>query len=205
MRQIKSVSFFGYSDAKPIDKIFHDAYKTAKLLAEKGYVIVNGGGPGVMEAATRGAADAKGSTITITFNPKDAPGYEGRYLGNIPDVEVKAGNYIDRMFKLMEYGDVYVIFKGGTGTLSEAATAWALARLYIGHHKPFVLFGSHWREVIKCLKKNSFLRGGETEVFEIVETPEGALLAIEQFEKEIQARKKWRRVGKAGKKYTLGK
>jgi predicted Rossmann-fold nucleotide-binding protein len=60
MRQIKAVSFFGFSDAKPIDKIFQDAYKTAKLLAENGYVIVNGGGPGVMEAATsrcKGADD----------------------------------------------------------------------------------------------------------------------------------------------------
>jgi len=202
MRQIKAVSFFGFSDAKPIDKIFQDAYKTAKLLAENGYVMVNGGGPGVMEAATRGAADAKGQTITITFYPKDAPGYEGKYLGNIPDVEVKAGNYIDRMFKLIEYGDVYVIFKGGTGTFSEMATVWALARLYFGHHKPFVLFGNHWRKVVYCLKKNTFLRGGEMEVFKIVETPEGVLKAIGEFEKEIGSRKK-RGKGVDGRKYTL--
>jgi uncharacterized protein (TIGR00725 family) len=203
MRQIKNVSFFGFSDAKPIDKVFQDAYKTAKLLAENGYVIVNGGGPGVMEAATRGAEEAKGQTIVITFYPKDAPGFEGRYLGNIPDKEVRAGNYIDRMFKLMEYGDVYVIFKGGTGTLSEMATAWALARLYVGHHKPFLLFGKHWKRVISCFKRNMFLRGEEMRVFKIVETPEEVLKAIEGFEKEIGARKKWRRKG--GKKYTLGK
>ncbi len=203
MRQIKSVSFFGFSDAKPIDRVFQEAYKTARLLAENGYVIVNGGGPGVMEAATRGAEEAKGQTITITFYPKDAPGYEGRYLGNIPDREVKAGNYIDRMFKLMEYGDVYVIFKGGTGTFSEMATAWALARLYLGHHKPFILYGKAWRKVIACLRRNMCLRGEEMEVFKIVETPEEALEAIEGFEKEIGAREKRKKRSKMRKKYTI--
>ena len=94
-----------------------------------------------MNASTKGAQAVNGETLSVTFYPKDAPGFEGRYLGNITNVEIKTGNYIERMFKLMEHADLFIIFKGGTGTISELGTAWVLAKLYYGHHKPFILFG----------------------------------------------------------------
>jgi len=50
-------------------------------------------------------------------------------------------NYVERTLKLLELGEIYVIFNGGTGTISEFGMAWGLARLYFGNHKPMVLFG----------------------------------------------------------------
>ena len=188
MRLITNIAFFGYSDTKPGEELYDSAFNLAKALAEKGFVIVNGGGPGVMDASTKGAASVGGETLAVTFNPHNAPGFEGRYIGNITTSEIKTGNYIERMFKLLEHGDIYIIFKGGTGTLSEFATAWCLARLYFGYHKPFLLYGSFWKEIVDCVKKNLFIRGNEFEIFKIIETPDQAVNAIEQFEKEFSER-----------------
>lgn len=180
---IKNIAFFGFSEAKPTSSLYEEAFEVAKLLAERGYVIINGGGPGVMDASTQGARAAGGETLAITFYPKRAPGYEGRYLKNVTDKEIKTGNYVERMFKLLEHGDIYIIFKGGTGTLSEFATAWCLGRLYFGSHKPFILYGEHWQKIIKVLKENLFLRGEEEKIFKIVSTPDGVLKTIAEFQK----------------------
>lgn len=188
MRLIRNIAFFGYSESKPGDKLYQQAFNLAKLLAKNGFIIVNGGGPGVMDASTKGANAVGGETLSVTFAPENAPGFEGRYVGNITTNEVKTGNYMERMFKLMEYGDTYVIFKGGTGTLSEFATAWCLARLYFGRHKPFILYGRFWKKIIDCSRKELFIRGNEFKIFKIVETPEGVLQAIKEFEIEFGKR-----------------
>lgn len=184
-RLVKNIAFYGFADTKPGEELYDSAFEAAKFLAGKGYRIVNGGGPGVMQASTSGAEAGGGETLTVTFSPEDAPGFEGKYVANVPDVEVKTTNYIERMFKLMEHGDFYVIFNGGTGTLSELGTAWVLAKLYKGHHKEFVLYGAHWRPVVKALIENMRIRDDAKDVFEIVETKEEILEAIARFEKKM--------------------
>lgn len=190
MQFIKHIVFFGYGDVKAGNRLYNEAYALAKLLAQKGYIIVNGGGPGVMDASTQGARSVGGETIAITFQPTQAPGFEGRYPKNITDKEVKAGNYIERTFKLLEHGDIYICFKGGTGTLSEFAMAWCLGRLYFGCHKPMILYGAFWKKIIACFKKCMFLRGNETEIFKIATDPKEVLEAIGEFEKEFKNRLK---------------
>jgi uncharacterized protein (TIGR00725 family) len=184
---IKRVAFFGDSAVKKSDPIYKDAFELAKLLASEGFTIVNGGGPGVMNASTQGAEAVHGETLSVTFYPKDAPGFEGRYVGNITDEEIVSTNYIDRMFKLMEHGDMFIIFKGGSGTISEFGTAWVLAKLYYGHHKPFILFGEFWEEIIDVLRKNLNLDHQELSVFEIVRKKEEVLPVIKRFEKKLQS------------------
>ncbi len=185
---IKNVAFFGDANISESDETYKSAFDVAELLAHEGYVIVDGGGPGVMEAATSGAEKANGQTITVTFDPVNAPGFEGKYVGNVPDEEIVTTNYIERMFKLMEYGDVFLMFKGGSGTISEFGTAWVLAKLYYGHHKPFILFGSFWADVIDVLRKSLNIDNKELSVFEIVRTKEEVLSAIKRLEKKITDR-----------------
>ena len=81
--------------------------------------------------------------------------------------------------------DIFIIFKGGSGTISEFGTAWVLAKLYYGHHKPFILFGDFWPEIIDVLRKNLNLDKEELSVFEIVERKEDVLPAIKRFEKKM--------------------
>lgn len=187
---IKNIAFLGSSETKKGERLYDTAFKVAKLLASKGYVIVNGGGPGVMDASTQGAEKVNGETLSITFYPQSASGFEGRYPKNITDREIKTGNYIERTFKLLEHGDVYIIFKGGTGTFSEFSMAWCLARLYYGIHKPFILYGKFWEEIIRYFKNNMYVRGEELKVFKIVDKEEEVLAAIDGFEKEFSTRLK---------------
>ena len=78
----------------------------------------------------------------------------------------------------MELGDAYVLFNGGTGTISEFGMAWGLARLYFGHHKPLILFGSFWHEVLEVIAKNMLIRPEEIRVYRIVTTPQEVLEEI---------------------------
>lgn len=184
-KHIESIAFFGDANISEDDKSYKDAYQVSKILAEKDYVIVNGGGPGIMNASTSGAESVGGSTVSVTFDPENASGYEGQYVKNVTDKEVVTTNYIERMFGLMERGDLFLIFKGGSGTISEFGTAWVLAKLYFGHHKPFILFGDFWVEIIDTFKKNMNIDSQEMSVFEIVERVEDVLPAVERFEMKM--------------------
>jgi len=135
-----------------------------------------------MYASTQGAIAGGGETLSVTFDPKDAPGFEGKYLGNVTTKEIKTSNYIERMFKLIEHGDTYIVFRGGAGTLSEFATIWCLARLYFGRHKPFILYGDFWKNIIKSFKHNMIVRGEEFKVFKIVNTPQEVLQTVKEME-----------------------
>lgn len=182
---IKNIAFFGDSELAENDETYKDAYAIAKHLAKNGYTIVNGGGPGVMNASTQGAASVGGETISVTFFPEEATGFEGRYIGNITTEEIRTTNYIERMFKLLEHADFFIIFKGGSGTISEWGTAWVLAKLYHGHHKPFILYGKHWKPIIEAIKKNMYIDKEELDVFKIIEKKEEILPSIRDFEKHL--------------------
>jgi hypothetical protein len=185
---VKNIAFFGDANISPADETYKAAFDVAEMLAREGYAVVDGGGPGVMEAATSGAEKCNGKTISVTFDPVNAPGFEGKYIKNVTDEEIVTTNYIERMFKLMEYGDVFIVFKGGSGTMSEFGTAWVLAKLYYGHHKPFILYGDFWVEIIDVIKKNMNIDAKEYSVFEICRTKEDVLKTIRKFEKKIEDR-----------------
>ena len=185
---IQNVTFLGYADAKQADDPFKAAYEVARLCAQEGYTIVNGGGPGVMKASTMGAKSAGGKAIGVTFFPKDIPVFEGRDKTNKVDHLIVVENYLERTLKLLELGHIFVIFNGGTGTISEFGMAWGLARLYFGHHKPLILYGEFWQEIIFAFTKGMYIRSEERNVFKIVNKPQAALDAIREFEKIISNR-----------------
>jgi len=180
---IKNVAFFGDANLDELNPTYKSAFELGKILAEKGLSIVNGGGPGVMNASTQGALSGGGKTLSVTFDPINAPGYEGRYAKNITDKEIKTTNYIERMFGLLEHADAFIIFKGGSGTISEWGTAWVLAKLYYGHHKPFILYGDHWYPIIDAVKSNMNIDEQEMSVFEIVDRIEDVYPTLEKFER----------------------
>lgn len=184
-KTIKNITIFGYANTDNKDDLFKEVFDVSKRLAEAGYVVVDGGGPGVMLAASLGAKEGGGKVIGVTLYPKDMKNFEGKDPKNLLDKEIKTDSYIERTLTLMKQGQVYVIFKGGTGTISEFGMAWGLARLYFGHHKPLILYGKFWKEIIEVFKKNMLLRPEELLVYKIVDDPEEVLQAIYDFECEI--------------------
>jgi uncharacterized protein (TIGR00725 family) len=185
---IKRVAIFGSADISSESNEFKEAFEAAAFLAKDGKLIVDGGGPGVMQAATLGAKSVGGHTLAVTFYPTDAPNFEGKFEGNVVDTEIITKNYIERMFTLMDNADAFVIFKGGTGTLSEWSTAWLLAHLYYGHHKPFVLYGEFWHEVVDMTRKHFLIEGPEMKVFKIAKNAQEMLYCFNEFEVEMAQR-----------------
>jgi len=188
MSKIQRLAFLGWADAKEGDELFKTVFEVAKLCAQKGYTIVNGGGPGVMKASTLGAKSVGGKTIGATFFPKDIPVFEGRDETNTVDKLIIKNNYVERTLKLLELGQIFVVFKGGTGTISEFAMAWGLARLYFGHHKPLILYGNFWHDIIGAFIKGMYIKPEARRVFKIVDSPQAVIGAIDTLQKEIARR-----------------
>ncbi len=185
-RKINQISYFGFADAPPTDPLFKEAYECSKYLSSKGYITINGGGPGVMRAVSEGAKAGGGKVLGVTFYPKDITNFEGRDPKNPIDEEVVTQNYLERTLKLLELGHIYLVFKGGTGTISEFGMAWGLARLYFGRHKPLILYGDFWNHIIKAFVDNMRIRPEDLEVYRVANTPEEALNAINLFEDALK-------------------
>lgn len=183
--KVKKITFFGYADSRESDPEYQDAFASAKILAEHGYTVVNGGGPGVMKAASLGAGAGGGKAIGVTFYPQEKNRitlFEGRDPSNPLGEEIKTESYLARTLKLIELGDAFVIFKGGTGTISEFGMAWGLARLYFHEHKHLILYGSWWHEVMESFGANMRLRPEELKVYHIVNSPTEVLDRVQVIE-----------------------
>jgi uncharacterized protein (TIGR00730 family) len=185
---IKNIAIFGSADVDDEHPLYREVFNIARFLAYHGKIVVDGGGPGVMSAATQGARSAGGKTLVVTFYPQDMPEFEGRDANNHADIEIKTANYIERMFGLMQHADAFICFEGGTGTLSEWATAWLLAHLYYGNHKPLILYGQFWEELMRVVNDNFFIGEKEVSVYKIVKNEDELILALNQFERELSDR-----------------
>ncbi|MBI1863601.1 LOG family protein [Candidatus Woesebacteria bacterium] len=189
MNKIKNIAYFGFADAPPSDPLFKEAFELSKYLTSKGYTSVNGGGPGAMRAVSEGAKAAGGTAIGVTFYPKDITNFEGRDPKNPFDQEIVCKSYLERTLKLLELGDAYVVFRGGTGTISEFGMAWGLARLYFGHHKPLILYGDFWYKIMQTFGITMRIRSDDLKVYRIVNSPEEAYQALQIFDEVIAPQK----------------
>lgn len=185
---INRVAIFGSADIDENHPLYKETFGIARHLAYLGKTVVDGGGPGVMAAATLGAQSAGGKTIAVTFEPTDMPEFEGQYQGNKTDIEIKTANYVERMFGLMDQAEAFVCVQGGTGTLSEWATAWLLAHLHYGNHKPLILYGAFWYKVMRVINENFFIGEKENGVYKIATNLDELTNILQEFEAELHAR-----------------
>jgi uncharacterized protein (TIGR00725 family) len=181
---IKSASFLGGADFQPGDETYQDAFATAQLLAQHDITVLNGGGPGVMRAATEGAHAGGGQVVGVTYYPKyEHATYEGRDALNYFDDEVVTADYFERTQTLLEMGDVHIVFRGGTGTISEFGMSWALSRIHLGHSVPLLLFGQFWEEITRCLREYMYMREDEFRIYYVVTSPQAVLDTIVKLER----------------------
>jgi len=187
-KKIRKVAFLGGSQWKPGDQPFEDAKAVGKLLAENGYEIVNGGGPGVMRAATEGAHSGGGRSLAITYHPnKPKTHYEGVDPKNEFDEEIITLDYFDRTKVMLQNSDLHVVFNGSIGTLSELGMSWVVSWIHEPNHKPIILYGDFWKEFITVIKKNMLLKHGEEMLLEICTTPEEVLQFVKNWPNSARA------------------
>jgi len=141
------ITVFGSSRVTSDEATYRDAMHLGRLLAQGGYTVCSGGYGGVMEAVSRGAADAGGPVIGITVRAW------ARRLQANPWVarEVAAPHLFERLMRLTE-SDAYVALEGGPGTLCEVALAWNLFQTESIPVRPLILVGSPWQHLIRCLE-----------------------------------------------------
>ena len=187
-RIIKYVTFFGDSQITEDHPEYKKVYELARRLAQRGYGVVNGGGPGVMKAATAGAESVDGHTIAIYWEPKLAAHFEGKNFTNITDESASYSNYMMRTLGLIEKAHVFIACLGGTGTVSEFGMVWALAKMYFGKHKPLILFGDFWHPIVDAFKQNMLIDDEEMDVLYYAHTAEQVCDLMDQFEAEVRGR-----------------
>lgn len=153
--QRRIITVFGGSRPKKGSREYNVAYEVGRLLAASDYTLCNGGYGGTMEASARGAKEAGGTTIGVVaefFSVQSNP---------FIDRTIVVKSLADRLMKLIELGDGYVVLRGGTGTLVELATVWEYVNKRVIEEKPIVVVGSFWSGVIKTLKKELIREGKE--------------------------------------------
>ena len=130
------------------DPIYKAATETARLLAKAGFGIITGGGPGVMEAANKGAQEGGnlsiGCNIELPFEQ-----FANRYL----DISLDFSYFFVRKTMFVKYSNAYIIFPGGFGTMDELFEALTLIQTKKISHFPVILYSSkYWAGLLQWLR-----------------------------------------------------
>ncbi|MEJ2105308.1 MAG: LOG family protein [Ignavibacteriaceae bacterium] len=157
---------FGSSKPTIKDDQYETAYKISKKLAVSGFDICSGGFNGIMEAVSKGAVEGGGQAIGVTVN------LWGRNANRFVTKEIKCNTLFERINKLIEMGDGYLILQGGTGTLLELAAVWEFINKGLLKSKPVVCHSSLWKSIVKEMKKQMELEGRSTDLVKALDTPE---------------------------------
>lgn len=146
--RIPQVTVFGSSRARPDEEVYREARRLGRLLVEAGYVVCSGGYGGIMEAVSRGAAEAGGRAVGITVELWSSRQRANEWVTQ----EVCVPRLFERLSCLID-SDAYVAMPGGPGTLGEVAITWNLFQTASIPLRPLVLVGEPWRRVIECLRE----------------------------------------------------
>ena len=144
----RGVSIFGSARTAPDDPQYLAAQETARLLAEAGFSIITGAGPGIMEAANKGAREGGGRSIGCNI---ELPFEQG--ANPFVDTLVNFRYFFVRKTMFIKYSSAFIIFPGGFGTLDEAFEALTLIQTGKIYQFPVILFGRHyWAGLIRWLQ-----------------------------------------------------
>jgi len=143
-----AVSIFGSARTKPDEPMYEQARALAARLSDEGFTIITGGGPGIMEAANRGAKEAEGVSVGLAI---DLP----RETGLNPYVDLPAyfRYFFVRKTMFVKYAQAFVIFPGGFGTFDELFESLTLVQTGKIDHFPIILVGTgYWAGLLDWLR-----------------------------------------------------
>ena len=177
------VAIFGSSCAKPASIYYKMAEETGRLLAKAGYAVITGAGPGIMEAANKGAKLAGGESIglNILIPARQVP---NKYITRL--IEFKY--FFCRKVVFAKNSKAFVVFPGGFGTLDELFEAITLIQTERIEPFPVILLGKdYWSGLMKWLSatalKAGFIEKDNLHLFSITDSPSEAVATIKRFYK----------------------
>ncbi|RPJ06814.1 MAG: TIGR00730 family Rossman fold protein [Spirochaetaceae bacterium] len=169
-----SVAIFGSARLGKDTRYWKEAAQTAKMFAQKGFAIITGGGPGIMEAANFGATEADikglsvGCNIELPFEQNPNP-YQ--------DISLSFRYFFVRKVMFLKYSLGFIIFPGGFGTLDELFEAVTLSQTDKIPHFPIALYGKeYWEGLMEWLQKKMLAEGciskEDLGLFTLTDSPE---------------------------------
>ena len=174
----RGVSIFGSARTSPDDPQYLAAQETARLLAEAGVSIITGAGPGIMEAANKGAKEGGGRSIGCNI---ELPFEQG--ANPYVDTLVNFRYFFVRKTMFIKYSSAFIIFPGGFGTLDEAFEALTLIQTGKIYQFPVILFGRHyWAGLIRWLQSRVLVEkkisAGDMDLMLLTDDPAEAANAV---------------------------
>lgn len=185
------VSVFGSARTPRSDPYYAKARKLARMLAERGFPIITGGGPGIMEAANRGAHDVGGPSIGLNITlPHE------QQANPYANIKLDFRYFFARLVMFVKYACSFVCFPGGFGTLHEFFNSMTLIQTGKAEKFPVILIGrSYWKGMDSWIRRSMLGDGyakidaADTELYHITDSLNIAVRIIEQAWSEMQVKR----------------
>ena len=181
------VTVFGSARTKAGDPDYAKATETARLLAQAGFAVITGGGPGIMEAANKGAREGDGESVGLNI---ELPFEQG--TNPYVDTSVHFHYFFVRKTMFVKYSVGFIVFPGGFGTLDELFEALTLIQTGKIKHFPVVLVGrSYWSGLLSWLRETAVAQGKmdlkDFEIFTITDDPAEAVACVTRARETLRA------------------
>ncbi len=178
-----SVTVFGSARTQPDDPFYGIAYELGKLLAREGLSVITGGGPGIMEAANKGAKEAGGASAGVGI---ELPFEASNNAFIDADKNITFRYFFVRKLMFLKYSQAFVAFPGGLGTLDELFESLTLSQTGKTPKFPILLVGrDYWSGLVDWLRERALAEGyigaDDIELFRVVDTAEEAMDSITRF------------------------
>ena len=184
-----SVSIFGSARTKPDNKYYEIAKEIAEKLANLGYGIITGGGPGIMEAGNHGAQKGGGKSVGLNI---DLPFEQNHNPYIDAEHNLEFDYFFVRKVIFVKYSQAFVVMPGGFGTLDEMFEAITLIQTKKINNRPIVLVGkSYWKGLIDWIKlamleEEQNISDSDLDLFKMVDTADEAVKYVDDFYKSHQ-------------------
>ena len=180
------ISIFGSARTKPDEKYYKLAKDISQAIVERGYGVITGGGPGIMEAANKGANIAKGKSVGLCIN---LPFEDTNNKFIDKDKMLNFDYFFVRKVMFVKYAQGFVVMPGGFGTLDELFEAITLIQTYKAEKFPIILVGTDfWEGMVDWIKqalleKNNNISESDLDLFQTADTKEEVIEILEEFHK----------------------
>jgi uncharacterized protein (TIGR00730 family) len=176
-----AVSMFGSARIKPDNPYYALAVDIARRLSDEGFAVISGGGPGIMEAANKGAFEGKSSSVGLNIElPHE------QHSNTWQDISISFRHFFARKVAFVKYADAYVVLPGGFGTLDELSEVLTLIQTGKSRRIPVILVGTtFWRGLLDWfhsqLVGDGMIEAKDINLMQVIDEPANVVDAIFAF------------------------